>query len=290
LSSADLAVCHLEIPVTPPGMKPSGFPRYASPPEIAVAMKGAGYDRCSLASNHTFDRGFAGVDATLNAMDAAGLGHSGTARTPQEAVAEVFEVNGVRMAHLSYTYGFGLYRLRPPDTWRANRIDPATIIADATDARTRGAEFVFVSLHWGSTGWSRPNDSQKKIAAQLTASGVVDLIVGHHAHVRQTIEFVNGRWVAYGLGNFVSNHRPETGWPAASEDGAIAFFTVTEQPGGGFVVGRPVVRPTWSQPRTFVTWDVLSHLGDPTFARSDLARMSRSLTRSERLLGDFFPT
>jgi hypothetical protein len=100
---------------------------------------------------------------------------------------------------------------------------------------------------------------------------------------------MNGRWVVYGLGNFVSNHRPETGWPSASEDGAVVTVAVSEQPGGGFTVDRPVVHPTWSHPKSYVTFDALAHAADPAFSRADQRRLARSLARSTKLLGDFFP-
>ena len=51
-------------------------------------------------------------------------------------------------------------------------------------------------------------------AAWLTASDSVDLIVGHHAHVVQPIEQVNGVWVVFGLGNVLSNLPTSSTWPA----------------------------------------------------------------------------
>jgi hypothetical protein len=44
---------------------------------MTTAIAAAGFDRCSVASNHSLDKGEAGVDSTLDALDAAGLGHAG---------------------------------------------------------------------------------------------------------------------------------------------------------------------------------------------------------------------
>jgi hypothetical protein len=245
LSAYDLAICHLETPVAPPGEPLSVYPLYGVPASITTAIAAAGYDRCSTASNHTIDRGVRGVDATVDALEAAGVAQSGMARSPQEAVAEVFEVNGIRLAHLSYTYGLNGLRLPRGQQWRTALIDPVRIVADAVDARSRGAQLVIVSMHWGNEGTSRLSTQQRSVADAVTASGAVDLIVGHHAHVVQPIEMVNGRWVVYGLGNFLSNMPTGNFRMAQSQDGAIAVATVLEWPDGRLTVDTPRILPTW---------------------------------------------
>lgn len=82
VSSVDLAVCHLETPVAPPGENLSTFPYYGVPAEVVAGLAAAGYDRCSTASNHTFDRGTAGIDATIGALETNGLAQSGMASDP----------------------------------------------------------------------------------------------------------------------------------------------------------------------------------------------------------------
>ena len=164
----------------------------------------------------------------------------------------MFTVDGIAVSHLSYAYGFN--GLTPPagEPWRAGLIDPDRIIADATSARRQGAEVVIVSLHWGNERVREPTGEQRRVAQAVTASGAVDLIVGHHAHVLQPIEMVNGLWVVYGLGNVLPNHRVSEWWPSEAEDGAIVSVNVTLArigPGPNDVrvdVGRPTVRPTWS--------------------------------------------
>ena len=209
VTAADVAICHLETPVAPPGTPADGsYPDYGVPAQITVALATAGFDRCSLASNHAMDKGTAGVDATLDALDAAGLGHAGMARTPPEAGPTLFDVHGTTIAHLSYTFGFNGRRLPRDQPWRSNRIDPSRIVAEARQARLDGARFVLVSLHWGTEGSSEVTQNQRRWAEEITASGAVDVIVGHHAHVVQPIEQVNGRWVVFGLGNFLTRDGP----------------------------------------------------------------------------------
>ncbi|MGE5828413.1 MAG: CapA family protein, partial [Micromonosporaceae bacterium] len=81
VSSADLAICHMETPLAPAGGPFSGFPRFSVPPQIVPALADLGYDSCSTASNHTIDQNEAGVARTLDAFDAAGIKHAGSYRT-----------------------------------------------------------------------------------------------------------------------------------------------------------------------------------------------------------------
>lgn len=283
---ADLGICHLETPVAPPGEQLTTFPAYGVPVEIAEGIASAGFDRCSTASNHTLDRGVAGIDATVAALEAAGLGQSGMARHPGEAVAPILDVAGVAVAHLSYTYGFNGFLLPAAEPWRSNPIDPLRIVADALDARARGAEVVLVSLHWGAEREAAPTVFQRDVAAAITASGAVDLIIGHHAHVLQPIELVNGRWVIFGLGNFLSNMPTGDTWPASSQDGAIVTVAVSELPGGGFAVEPPMVVPTWVD-RTggFVIRPVLAGLADPATPPDRRAALEASLQRTAAVVG-----
>ncbi len=250
LSTADLAICHLEVPIVAPGRPVSGYPLFGAPRSLPAGLAAAGWDRCSTASNHSLDQGPAGITATLDALDGAGLGHSGTARTPAEAESVAFVINGVRVVHLSYAYGFNGLSLPKGQPWRANRIDPVRIVADARRARENGAEVVLVSLHWGLEYRVQPTADQQRVAELVTRDGLVDLIIGHHAHVVQPIGRVNNRWVLWGLGNHVSAQTPSGGRPAGVADGVIVTVRISEsaQQRGAFAVGTPVAHPTWVEP------------------------------------------
>lgn len=285
---ADLAVCHLESPVAPFGEPLSTAPRYGIPADIAVGLSTAGWDRCSTASNHSYDRGVGTVEATVTALTTAGLGQSGMARTPLERVAPVLDLNGFEVVHLAYTWGLNGLRLPADQPWLVNLIDPAQIVADATDARARGAEVVIVSLHWGVEKMWQPSRYQREVAAAVTASGQVDLVVGHHAHVVQPIELVNGRWVAFGLGNHLSNMTDGFGWPASSQDGAMLLVTMYRRTDGTIAVERPEVVPTWvDRADGWVVRPVVADLADPTTPPGVREQLVASLARTRAVVGDF---
>jgi poly-gamma-glutamate synthesis protein (capsule biosynthesis protein) len=288
VSAVDVGICHLETPVAPPGEALSTYPIYGVPVEIVAGIKAAGYDRCSLASNHSMDRGVKGIDATLNALDAAGLGHTGMARRPEESLPSHFMVNGVRVAHLSYTFSFNGLSLPRAEPWRSNLIDADRIIAESRLAKSDGAEFVILSLHWGWEGHSGVTPEQRQLADVLTRSGAIDLIVGHHAHVLQPIETVNGRWVVFGLGNLISGMGSGTKCcGAGAQDGAIVRVTVTEHPGGFFVASRPEVVPTFVDRSSYIVEPVLSRLSDPAVTTALRGGLQQSLARTQKVLGEY---
>lgn len=288
IEPADLGVCHLETPIAPAGEEYSTSPRYGVPEEVADAIALAGYDRCSTASNHSLDRGTSGVVRTVEVLESRGLGQSGMARTPAEIAPTVVDVGGVGVSHLSYTFSYN--GLLPPagEEWRSALIDPERIIADARVARELGADLVVVSVHWGAERTHQPTEGQRSVAAAITAGGLVDLVVGHHAHVVQPIEQVNGVWVLYGLGNVISNHPTSSNWPAASQDAMVVTVAVTVGPDGTRVVERPIVHPTWvERDANWIVRDVSAQLRRDDLDPGMRGTLERSMERTAAVVGDF---
>lgn len=222
ISGADLAICHLEPPLGPAHGPFSGYPTFSVPPQIVPALADTGFDTCSTASNHSLDQGAAGIARTLDDLDAAGIKHTGTARSPQEAARpNILDVHGIKVAQLSFAFGFNGRRLPAGESWLANQISVPRILAAAHRARRLGAQVVIVSLHWG-TEYKHPATAQQiSLAQQLLASKDIDLLIGHHVHVVQPFaRATNGKWVAYGLGNLVAAQHGED-----QNEGLIARFT-----------------------------------------------------------------
>lgn len=241
VSRADLAICHLETPLAPRKGPYSGYPIFSVPPQVVKAIKRVGYDTCSTASNHTIDKGERGVRRTLDALDAAGLRHTGSARNPAEGrKIAIYRVKGVKVAHLSYTYGTNGIPVPRGKSWLVNSgIQAKKIVKAAGRARALGAEVVIVSLHWGAEYRHRPTPEQRRAARALLTSPAIDLLIGHHAHVVQPFDRVHGTWVAYGLGNQVAN--PSAG-PSGTHEGVLAWFRFTRT-GDGWRV-TPAFVPT----------------------------------------------
>jgi poly-gamma-glutamate synthesis protein (capsule biosynthesis protein) len=253
IADADLALCHLEVTLSPDNAVLTSYPMFRAPYQLADAIAGAGYDGCSLSSNHALDAGGAGVTATLGHLDRAGVAHTGTARSAEEAATTRFyDAGGVRVAHLSYSYGFN--GLQPPagEPWRANLIDVAAILDAAARARAEGAEVVVLSMHWGVEYVHDPTDQQRTLAEELLPSPDIDLIVGHHAHVVQPMARIGDELVIFGLGNFLSNQSAASGRAAATQDGVIVRVRVEEVAAGRFLATDVEAIPTTVERPTYV--------------------------------------
>ncbi|MFJ8964317.1 CapA family protein [Lentzea sp. NPDC102401] len=262
---ADLSLCHLEVPLGPKEGPFFGYPAFLAPPEVAKGLVDVGYDSCSTASNHTLDRGVSAITSTLDAMDAVGLKHTGSFRTQEESAAPlILDAGGVKVAQLSFTYGFNGIPL--PQPWRANQINAQKILADARAARAAGAEVVVLSVQWGNEYQHEATADQKALARQLLADPALDLIIGTHVHVVQPFEKIGDKWVAYGLGNEVARHSEPRG---VTEEGAIARFKFEQRPAGWTVVEASYT-PT------------LVELGPP-IRLVDLTRVPASARRTEAI-------
>lgn len=284
LSAADLAVCHLETPVSRTDADLSYYPSFSVPREIVPAIRWAGYDTCTTASNHTVDRGLDGIRSTLAALDAAGLRHVGAARSAAEAARHViYDVHGIRIGHLDYTYGLNGQSLPAGAPWAVRLIDPDRILRDAAAIRRSGAQFVLVSLHWGEQYQAAPTADQRSLARRLLASPDVDLIVGNHAHVVQPVERIGGKYVVYGDGNFLARHATCCDTPH-TRDGVIVQVTVTGT-GSGPRVTRLTYTPTYVDPATVTILPVARALADPGTPPALRAVLQESWRRTTATMG-----
>ncbi|MEO6496612.1 MAG: CapA family protein [Solirubrobacteraceae bacterium] len=237
---ADVALCHAETPMS--SRPPAGYPVFNTPRSLAKAIKWAGYDVCSTASNHSLDQGQPGIDATGIALWRAGLAHTGSFRSSAaQTRTTMITVKGVRVAFLAYTEMTN--GIPSPHPWSVNIARADRILADARRARRRGARVVVVNLHWGTENQAAPSAFQRRLARRLTRDDTVTAVVGQHAHVVQPISRVNGRLVVFGEGNLLSNQTAAC-CPAASQDGLIALLKITVGQRGASVAGVDYV-PTW---------------------------------------------
>lgn len=241
LRAADVALCHVETPLSP--LAPRGYPTFRTPASLAGAIDWAGWDVCSTASNHTLDAGEAGVASTARALDRAGVRHTGSATSAaRRDRSTILDVRGVKVAFLAATESTNGYRL--PHPWSVNLARTSRIIAEARTARRRGAQVVVVNLHWGTENSSMTSVFQRRLADRLMASGAVTAIVGQHVHVVQPIARVRGRIVVFGEGNLLSNQTPGCCAPG-SQDGLVSLLRIEVPAEGRARVAGVRYVPTW---------------------------------------------
>ncbi len=249
LVSADLSICHLETPLSENNSSLSYYPNFEVPYELADAISSAGYDGCSVASNHSLDTGIDGISSTLGHLQDAGIQTAGM-RDEDRHSSSLFEVNGITVTHLSVTDTLNGSSLptRPP--WLVSDLDIGRIILDAQGMRSSGAEFVIVSVHWGEEYISDLSDHQQETVKALLDSEYIDLVIGHGTHVPQSVIVHNEKYAVAGLGNFLSNQpgderRRCNECPPATQDGMILWLEMEENEEGKIVVVQASYYPTW---------------------------------------------
>ncbi len=226
LRSADFAIANLE--VTLAGKPYGGYPKFSSPDELAASLKRAGIDALMLANNHSADRGNQGIIRTIEALDSLKIEHTGTFKNLKDRNkrnALVLEKNDVKIGVLNYTYGLNGMPVSVPVI--VNRIDSLQMKRDILETRKLGLDKLIVFLHWGKEYLHQPSQNQQDLANYLFSLGV-DIIIGSHPHVLQPMAYMKdkGQFIAYSLGNFVSNQRP---FPR--DGGAIVELTLRKENG-----------------------------------------------------------
>ena len=187
----------------------SSYPRFNSPYEVGDAFIDAGFNMVSLATNHTMDKGEAGVLNSVNYWkshpDIATSGQWSSEEERTASVSKVYEKNNIKYAFISYTIWTNGLETPAGKTYLNNVYSPEKAKADIESVRDK-VDFVIVAMHWGTEYSFKTDYKQDEIAAYLSELGV-DLIIGAHPHVIQTVEYINNNktFVVYSLGNFISD-------------------------------------------------------------------------------------
>ncbi len=228
---ADLAIGQIEVPHTDStNVAALRIPSPPTPPENLKAMADAGFSIGTVAGNHAFDLGTAGVLDTIRHANAYGIVTTGTGENLEAALRPaIVERKGISIGVLSFNC------VGPRESWATSAkagaafvkvlthydlddLNPANppqvytfcdrvslkVMTDAIDALRRDVDVVIVALHkgYGHTP-VRIDDYEIELAHAAIDSGA-DAVIGHHAHIMKGIEVYKGRPIFHGLGNFVS--------------------------------------------------------------------------------------
>ena len=241
ISSADLAFINAEGPLDTDGA-PNGYPSFNAPREAGEALVNVGFDIINLANNHMLDyHGAEGLRGTINywkTKDVLTVGaYEGEA---DYNTIRTIEKGGIKIAVLSYTYGTNGNYLPAgtTDLW-VPYIDDADIARHITEAKGI-ADCVIVSMHWGTENEFTPTAEQTRLAKLIADSGA-DVILGHHSHTIQPVEWVEGQGghrtlVTYSLGNFLHTQLDSKNLVG----GTITFDIVKDAATGAVTIEDPV--------------------------------------------------
>ena len=192
----DLTVVNFEGTLTTAGKNPKKTNNdflFRAPPEYVSMLPAGGVDAVSLENNHVLDMGEEGLAETKATLLSAGIPYA-SAGEPA-----VITVRGVKVGLLAYQTFGGLH-----DSLIAS------VPGDIAALRQQGCDVVVVNYHWGAEEEYEPNNNQVRLG-RATIDGGADLVIGHHSHRINPIEYYNGKYICYSLGNFsfAGNHKPK---------------------------------------------------------------------------------
>lgn len=202
IKESDIAFANLEGPVSDKGKDRGGQFSFRMSPEAIPALINAGFDIVNLANNHTGDWGREAFIDTVERLSNNGLAYTGGGKDINDTSnARVIERNGTKIGFLGFSDAGPDWLSAGDDSsgiLLAARSDFAAIIEKAK----READFLVVTFHFGEEYKQSSNERQKMLAKKAVDYGA-DMVIGHHPHVVQEIEYYKGALIAYSLGNFV---------------------------------------------------------------------------------------
>lgn len=184
----------------------SNYPRFNSPNEVGDAFLDAGFNLVSLATNHTMDKGEAGVINSVNYWKSKENVVSSGQWTSYEDRDQVriYDINGISYAFFSYTTWTNGLETPAGKEYLNNVYSPEKAANDIAKVRDL-ADVIIVAMHWGTEYSLNVSQQQTEIANYLSSLGA-NLIIGAHPHVVEPVEYINDgkTFVIYSLGNFIS--------------------------------------------------------------------------------------
>lgn len=197
----DLKFCNQESNIGGKTLGISGYPSFNSPDEIGDELVNLGFNLISLANNHTLDKGEDAALYSNSYWKSKNVNFAGSYFSIDERnEVKIYEQNGIKYAFLAYTT-ISNAKVRKDYLLNMYSADKAKIDIEKVKNQV---DVILVSMHWGVEDTNTPTESQRQIADYLSSLGV-NMIIGHHPHVVQPVEYVNDTLVIYSLGNFISN-------------------------------------------------------------------------------------
>ncbi len=296
ISSADIAFINQEVPCAD-SFEPHDYPTFNSPVDLTYDIAEAGFDIINLANNHMLDQGAKGIRESYENWKARELTVIGCYEESDSRYITYYEKNNIKIAFVSYTYGTNLNEDPANEGLYAPYLKQSDVAGDVAEAH-ENADFVIVSVHWGEEGQLEPNEEQRKYAKIMADNGA-DVILGHHPHVLQPIEWLDGLdgnkcLCAFSLGNFVHEQAYDYNVP-----GGILTFNIKKNSDGSFAENVQLIPTVCHYPSNFYnnvvylfrdyTPELASSHAVATYYNNPISYDSLKQTICSTISGEFLP-
>ena len=185
------------------------FPYFNYHPALAEDLSRDGVDIVSTANNHVMDRCAKGVNKTFDALNKAGIAHTGTRKNENDPWHAVTKWHNMSIAWLSCTQAGNEEQMSAADrSTLVLKCGDTEVISTLVRDLASSHDLVIVTPHWGIEFEQVGVMFRRKALAWLEAGATI--ILGNHPHITDGVEeYVtnDGRrtMIAYSLGNFVSH-------------------------------------------------------------------------------------
>ncbi|MFH1561515.1 MAG: CapA family protein [Patescibacteria group bacterium] len=223
ISQANLATANLESPLVDDCPTVRDGMKFCGPKSNVDGLVSAGFDLVNIANNHIGNYGPEGIDQTIEVLKEKEVQPFGLGTIAYRSV------DGFTVAFLGFDDTTGPV----PDEYLKSKLNEAKSSAD----------YLVVNFHWGQEYQDQPTQRQEYLA-RLAIDSEADLIVGHHPHVLQPIEYYQDKLIIYSLGNFVFDQM----WSPATRTGAIGLVTINPDSKDELEL-IPVLIENYCQPR-----------------------------------------
>lgn len=198
---ADLLIGNLESPcIVDARPIESEFPElvFHTPVSRLQELQAAGFSALTLANNHILNCGPLGLSETVREIKRVGLHHAGAGMNLAEALQPAFiPVRGKVVGLVAFCYG-------PPAGNSSPGVAPCdpSLMRKALTAARANADIVIAALHDGLE-YSDVPPARTRSRFRFLAENGADIVIGHHPHVLQGLEWHGQIPIAYSLGDFL---------------------------------------------------------------------------------------
>lgn len=222
LKSADLTFVNLENPIVDKCPRKTDGLIFCADPQMADGLVYAGVDIVSLANNHSANYGSDGIKNTREVLAQKKIAAVGTGNLV------IKEINGLKFGFLGFEY--------------IDKNPTPQEIQLIKDSNSK-VDILIVAVHWGAEYQAKASTKQRTIAKTLVENGA-DVVVGHHPHWVQDIEYINSKPVYYSLGNFVFDQM----WSQKTREGLAIKLTFDNRGNIKYEEKLPIFMRSWAQP------------------------------------------
>jgi gamma-polyglutamate biosynthesis protein CapA len=183
---------------------------FATPTSSIPALREYGFSHLALSNNHSFDKGDTGFSHTIEVLSRADMKPFGNAATVSTSSVVVLEVSDITISVI----GISLLTTTPS-------LEELRLVVEYAQEQS---DIQIAYVHWGTEYAPYHSLSQRQFAERLVSLGI-DSIIGHHPHVIQDIDLIDGVPVFYSLGNFVFDQY----FSPAVQEGLVIDLKVLDQ-------------------------------------------------------------